>query len=235
MSDTNIRTRLSHHRGFTLIELLVVIGIISVLIGILLPVIGRARAAARQTKCAANLRELGTAFHNYASLYRGTLPPLNTFHPGVAGEWYYDYLARASLLQGEMLAPSTTFTQPIARCPELDDDQITRGWGGGYGVNESGIIVYAPAGGSPKLSRLRRSSELFLMGDVGRPMLANAFPDYPWVATFAPPFNLATIGENSQRPAPRHRGFVNVCFVDGHVATQSFAQLAANDNRMFSP
>ncbi len=209
--------RPSKHRAFTLIELLVVIGIISVLIGILLPVIGRARSAARQTKCAANLRELGTAFQNYASLCRGTLPPLNSFYPGVMDEWYYDYLNRARLLSGELIA-STQFTQPVARCPDLDESIITRGWGGGYGVNESGVIRYAPQGGSPKLSKFRRSSELWLMGDVGRPMLVNAFPDYPWIATFAPPFDLANIGENSQRPAPRHRGLVNVCFVDGHVA-----------------
>jgi prepilin-type N-terminal cleavage/methylation domain-containing protein len=43
-------------RGFTLIELLVVVAIISVLIAILLPSLGRVKETARRTVCASNLR-----------------------------------------------------------------------------------------------------------------------------------------------------------------------------------
>jgi prepilin-type N-terminal cleavage/methylation domain-containing protein len=60
--------------GFTLVELLVVIGIIAVLIGILLPVLGRARAAANQAACMANLRTLGQLLNNYAAEFKGSLP-----------------------------------------------------------------------------------------------------------------------------------------------------------------
>jgi prepilin-type N-terminal cleavage/methylation domain-containing protein len=65
---------LGNYVGFTLIELLVVIGIITILMGILLPVLSKARASSNRTACLSNVKQIINAIVMYANEHHGYLP-----------------------------------------------------------------------------------------------------------------------------------------------------------------
>jgi prepilin-type N-terminal cleavage/methylation domain-containing protein/prepilin-type processing-associated H-X9-DG protein len=61
-------------RAFTLVELLVVISVIGLLMGILMPALGKVRGIASRTYCMSNLRQIGVALRSYLDDNRDIFP-----------------------------------------------------------------------------------------------------------------------------------------------------------------
>ena len=57
-------------RGTSLIEVVIVFAIVAIMVGLLLPAVQRARAAANRTACKSNLRQIGLGMHLYHEVHQ---------------------------------------------------------------------------------------------------------------------------------------------------------------------
>ncbi len=116
--------------GFTLIELLVVIAILGILLGLLLPAIQAARAAAQKLACSSKMRQLGIAFHSYIEVHN-TFPPSKSTYVAANGTRY----SRHNVL---------TFLLPfLEEGAVYDQIDMTTRWS--YAANKNGIRHHIPA------------------------------------------------------------------------------------------
>jgi prepilin-type N-terminal cleavage/methylation domain-containing protein/prepilin-type processing-associated H-X9-DG protein len=102
--------------GFTLIELLAVIGIITILMSLLLPVISRAREAANRIKCGNNLHQISLALRIFSESFNGRLPSGVTERGNGMDAPHYEYLVdRLKLSQNLFICPSvaSNWDEPI--------------------------------------------------------------------------------------------------------------------------
>ena len=72
-------------RGFTLIELLVVIAVIALILSLMLPALGSARALAKQAVCLSQVRQFGTGWSLYAGDFEDHAMPLAYFETSDIG------------------------------------------------------------------------------------------------------------------------------------------------------
>ena len=227
-------------RGFTLVELMIAMSVISMMVGMLLPVLARARASARGVHCTGNLRQLGQAWQMYADDHRGYCMPQVWFAARPFVYWWGAYSDPPDYTKGFLypyIVGSDEHASPSAQvdgvfdCPEQPwGSYIPQGAGRHptttYGYNGLYLCPFHSGwGGAVRnanttwrtTGEILSGSEVFVFADTlldwGKFQKNNCLLDGPQM----PAGGGGWARNNYPTLCFRHGGSAGVLFADGHA------------------
>lgn len=185
-ADRHVRVKIGLGRAaFTLVELLVTIGVIALVIGIIIPALGKARSAGARTACIANLRTLGESLSLYRNANQGVFPDAQGMPDLPAGE--PGLLAKLTPYC-ETPAPALTESGRVDalapwRCPSDPSVAVRYGTSYDYGVALL-VIVFEADGVTNPLRRVSRLADqqpaTVLMSDAPAALRNATGSPEPW-------------------------------------------------------
>src|ERR1043166_8984983 len=217
-------------RDFTLLELIATVGSITLLLGLLLPSLGRARDQAKAAACRSNIRQLALANTMYANDYGGTYVP---GAPEIISKnlqrWHGVRNKTSESFDGARgpLACYLGVDAKIRACPTfLPDKPGFENGNGGYGYNNAyvGVQSFASSQGSYEVStdlagapmhQIRHPADTLMFSDAA--FLNGSLIEY----SFAEPRFHPQYGSRADPSIHfRHAGQGNIAWCDTHVSCE---------------